>query len=172
MIIPSTAFSEQTISVEWVIDNQGLGATNPGTWFDNIYLSNDATYNSFDPSPASVPNLAYLNPAESYAHSASVILPQGTNGLYYIIIKTDYFGATKETSENNNTSYSATQMNVTLSPPSGDLIVTEITTPVLAFSGQTIGITYRVNNIGDGITTNSIWKDLVRLYLTHRTRMG
>ena len=49
MIIPSTAFSEQTISVEWVIDNQGLGVTNPGTWFDNIYLSNDATYNSFDP---------------------------------------------------------------------------------------------------------------------------
>jgi len=162
MIIPSTAFSEQTISVEWVIDNQGLGVTNPGTWFDNIYLSNDATYNSFDPLLASVPNLAYLNPAESYAHSASVILPQGTNGLYYIIIKTDHFGATKETSENNNTSYSATQMNVTLSPPS-DLIVTEITTPVLAFSGQTIGITYRVNNIGDGITTNSIWKDLVTL---------
>ena len=57
MIIPSTAFSEQTISVEWVIDNQGLGVTNPGTWFDNIYLSNDATYNSFDPLLASVPNL-------------------------------------------------------------------------------------------------------------------
>ena len=159
---PATGFSEQTISVEWIIKNQGTGATVPGTWFDNIYLSNDPTYNSFDPLLASVPSLASLNPNQSYAHSASVVLPQGSNGLYYIIVKTDHFSNVKETVDNNNTTYSSTQIDITLSPPP-DLVVTQITAPLLAFSGQTISMTYNVKNIGDGITTDAIWKDVVTL---------
>ena len=160
--IPPTGYSEQTIGVEWVTKNQGPGLTVPGTWFDNIYLSPDPTYNSFDPLLKSVSNLSSLNPNQSYSHSAQVTLPQGTNGLYYIIIKTDHYANVKETVENNNTTASASQINVALSPPP-DLLVTNMTTPAITFSGETINMTYTVKNLGDGITTNSIWKDEIRL---------
>ncbi len=162
MIIPATAFSEQTIGVEWVVKNQGQGITVPGTWYDNIYLSPDPTYNSFDPLLKSVSNLNSLNAGQSYNHSAQVTLPQGTNGLYYIIIKTDHYAGVKETLDNNNTKASATQMNVTLSPPP-DLLVTQITNPALTFSGQTINMTYTVANLGSGATTESVWKDEIYL---------
>ncbi|MBK9105299.1 MAG: hypothetical protein IPL92_12205 [Saprospiraceae bacterium] len=154
---------EQTIGVEWVTKNQGAGLTIPGTWYENIYLSADPTYNSFDPLLASVPNLNSLNPDQSYTHSANVVLPQGTNGLYYIIIKTDHYNGIKETVDNNNTTYSATQINVTLSPPP-DLITININTPTVTFSGQSITISYEVKNIGSGITTDNIWKDDICWY--------
>lgn len=160
--IPATGFSEQTISVEWIVNNQGAGNTVPGTWFDNIYLSPDPTYNSFDPLLASVSNLNSLNAAQSYSHSKQVVLPQGANGLYYIIIKTDHYNGVKETLDNNNTTYSTTQINVTLSPPP-DLIPTNITAPAITFSGEVINMTYTVSNLGDGITTDSIWKDEIKL---------
>ncbi|MBK9106718.1 MAG: hypothetical protein IPL92_19695 [Saprospiraceae bacterium] len=160
--IPATGFSEQTIGVEWVTKNQGAGLTIPGTWYENIYLSADPTYNSFDPLLASVPSLNSLNPNQSYTHSANVVLPQGSNGLYYIIIKTDHYNGIKETVDNNNTAYSATQINVTLSPPP-DLLVTNITTPLITFSGETINMTYTVTNLGSGITGASIWKDEITL---------
>jgi hypothetical protein len=162
MIIPATAYSEQTIGIEWVIKNQGVGTTFPGTWYDNIYLSPDPTYNSFDPLLGSVPNLTSLNTNQSYTHNANVVLPQGSNGLYYIIIKTDHYNAVKEISDPNNTSYSATQINVTLSPPP-DLIAININTPTVTFSGQPITISYEVKNIGTGITTDNIWKDDITL---------
>ena len=162
MIIPATAFSEQTIGIEWIVKNQGVGTTFPGTWYDNIYLSPDPTYNSFDPLLAAVPNLSSLNPNQSYTHNANVVLPQGTNGLYYIIIKSDHYSAVKETSDVNNTSYSSTQMNVTLSPPP-DLLVTDITTPLITFSGSTINMTFTVSNLGSGVTSETIWKDEITL---------
>ena len=162
MTIPSTGFSEQTIGIEWITKNQGPGLTIPGTWYENIYLSADPTYNSFDPLLASVPNLNSLNPNQTYAHSANVVLPQGSNGLYYIIIKTDHYNGVKETVDNNNTTYSATQINVTLSPPP-DLITININTPTVTFSGQSITISYEVKNIGSGITTDNIWKDDITL---------
>lgn len=160
--VPPTAYSEQVIGIEWTIHNQGAGTTFPGTWYDNIYLSVDPTYNSFDPLLGSVSNLNSLTSGSSYNHFAYVQLPQGTNGEYYIIIRTDKNGNVKESDENNNTTYSVHKINVTLSPPP-DLIVTEITSPTLAFSGELINITYEVSNLGDGVTTDSIWSDRIEL---------
>jgi hypothetical protein len=160
--IPATGFSEQTIGVEWITKNQGAGQTLPGTWYENIYLSTDPTYNSFDVFLGSIASLNSLNPDQSYTHSANVVLPQGSNGLYYIIIKTDHYNGIKETADNNNTTYSASQINVTLSPPP-DLLVTDITTPLITFSGESINMTFTVHNLGSGITGASIWKDEITL---------
>ena len=180
MIIPATGYSEQTIGIEWITTNTGGGLTVPGTWYDNIYLSTDPTYNSFDPLLGSIPNLTSLPAGQSYTHNANVVLPQGSNGNYYIIIKTDHNNGVKETNNNNNTTYSATLIQITLSP-APDLIVTDVTTPLLTFSGQTVNISYEVRNNGDGITTNNIWKDEIWLIpvnsgsntiLTTRTHVG
>ncbi len=160
--IPPTAFSEQTISVEWVTKNAGDGSTVPGVWYENIYLSPDPTYNSFDPLLISSSSLNSLNPDQSYAHSADVVIPQGSNGLYYIIVKTDHYNGVKETVESNNTTYSVSQINITLSPPP-DLLVTDITSPLISFSGESVNITYTVSNLGSGVTTQTIWKDKITL---------
>src|SRR5690606_37156264 len=93
---------------------------------------------------------------------ATVTLPQGSNGDYYIIIRTDPFSGVQEVVENNNTSHSATQIEVTLSPPP-DLIVTAITTPAITFSGELLAISFTVRNNGSGITTENLWKDQVTL---------
>lgn len=160
--IPATAFSEQTIGIEWVTKNHGIGSTVPGTWYENIYLSPDPTYNSFDPLLASVSSLNSLNPDQSYVHSANVVIPQGSNGLYYVIVKTDHYNGVKETADNNNTTYSVTQINITLSPPP-DLLVTGITTPALTFSGESINMTFTISNLGPGITKETIWQDELTL---------
>src|SRR5690606_31132585 len=160
IVIPATGLSQQSIGIEWVVTNQGPGASVPGTWVDNIYLSADPTYNSFDPLLGSIPNLTALNPGQSYTHQATVTLPQGSNGDYYIIIRTDPFSGVQEVVENNNTSHSATQIEVTLSPPP-DLIVTAITTPAITFSGELLAISFTVRNNGSGITTENLWKDQV-----------
>jgi hypothetical protein len=160
--VPPTGFSEQTIGIEWVTKNTGAGPTVPGTWYDNIYLSPDATYNSTDVLLGSIANLTSLNANQSYSHAANVVLPQGTNGTYYIIIKADHYNGVKETNNNNNTTYGTSTIDVTLSPPP-DLIVTAITTPAITFSGELASLTFDVRNNGDGITTDPIWKDEVWL---------
>ena len=161
---PSSAFSGQSVSIDWEIRNQGTGSTGSQQWIDVAYLSSDPTLDlGIDVYLGGVSNLSALSPAQSYSQTSSFTLPQGVTGNYYIIIYTDRYNALLEADNNNNTGVNTTAMLVNLTPPP-DLRVTSIINPTTVFSGQGINVTWTVTNDGTGGTMSSSWRD--RIYLT------
>jgi len=46
IITPNNAFSGQQVSLTWTIKNEGTGETDATSWFDRVYLSEDAILNT------------------------------------------------------------------------------------------------------------------------------
>ena len=159
---PNTAFSSNSISVSWKIKNTGLGAAS-GSWYDAIYLSNDAVLDVTDTYLGAVINPSALNASQNYTQSTSVTLPNGISGNYYIFIESDKYGYIGEVNNSNNSARDTGKMVVTLTPPP-DLIVTTVTRPSVAFSGATANLTYVIKNNGTGETRSGGWYD--RVYLS------
>jgi subtilisin-like proprotein convertase family protein len=146
---PASPFSGQSISVSWTTSNPGSGATGMSTWYDYVYLSTDPVYQEgVDEYLGGNANLTALNPAQSYAQTAMVTLPQGIQGNYYLIVFADKSTSLGESNENNNVSV-ALPIVINLTPPP-DLKVTSVIAPTNAFSGQTINITWTTKNQGTG----------------------
>lgn len=159
---PNTAFSSNTISISWKIKNTGLGSAS-GSWYDAIFLSTDAVLDVTDSYLGAVVNPSALNPSQNYTQSASVNLPNGISGNYYIFIRTDEYNYIGESNNSNNSARDTGKMVVSLTPPP-DLIVTSVTRPSVAFSGASTNLTYIVKNNGTGATRSGGWYD--RIYLS------
>lgn len=86
---PPTAFSGQETVIQWTVNNTGNGATSAPIWYDEVYLSLDTTFDNTDVSLGKVANPSYLNAEDSYVNSLSAKLPQGIDGNYYFLVKTD-----------------------------------------------------------------------------------
>jgi hypothetical protein len=159
----TNGFSGQQVAVNWQVKNNGKGETYGARWNDIVYLSVDSTLDiGIDYELGSVANLSSLMPNQSYKQSATVTLPNGINGKYYIIIYSDRYSQLLETNKTNNIS-SPTLIQVTLTPPP-DLQVNSIISPLNAFSGQEINVTWEVKNHGLGGTRVNSWTDA--LFLT------
>ncbi len=90
-VTTSTPVASQTMTVTWTVSNDGEGSTPPGqSWNDRIWLVRDADVREFnynqDINLATVANLQVLNPGESYTNTASVTLPEGIMGNYYLFV--------------------------------------------------------------------------------------
>ena len=161
VILPPDAYSGKSMEIKWVIKNNGISLTNPSQWYDNIYLSLDSTFNTReDIMLASVLNVNSLNPGESYINTATVKLPNGIFGQYYIFIIADYGNNVPENNNDNNTFIK--EFTVTLTPPP-DLQVSSFLVPENAFSGSTINVTFQVRNYGTNATDVSRWYDAIYL---------
>ncbi|MCB9245788.1 MAG: right-handed parallel beta-helix repeat-containing protein [Flavobacteriales bacterium] len=162
VVTPSSAFSSTNITINWTVKNQGLGNSG-GTWFDRLYLSDDALYGS-DIFLGGFVNPSAPNAGGTYSQTATVTLPNGISGSYRVFVLTDVYGNLTEGNENNNIARdSGTAMNVSLTPPP-DLIVNSVIAPTNGFSGQPVYITYTVKNDGTGPTRSGLWYD--RIYIT------
>ncbi len=163
---PSTGFSGQQIEVTWTVENAGGGGTSVPAWHDEVFLSDAPT---FDASAATslgrARNVSYLNPGESYSSRATVDLPQGIQGTFYVHVVADASrrggGEIAEPDEENNVSEGAA-LEVTLTP-FADLQVTNIVAPDNAFSGDEIDISWTVQNEGSGQTDVPDWFDSIFL---------
>lgn len=98
--VNSTPVSNQTMTIEWTVRNDGQGATPPGqTWKDYIWIAGineiggGFLYNVDEVLLATVPNLTSLNPGESYTNSTQVTLPADYIGNYYIFVISDQYNA-------------------------------------------------------------------------------
>ncbi len=161
VIAPSTAFSGQTIQIEWQVKNLGPGKTQSQLWSDAVFLSTDATLNtSFDTYLGAVQNLTALDSGVAYTNTGLFTIPNGYTGNYYVFVYADRWNNLIESQNNNNWDRTPGTMMINLSP-SPDLKVISVTTPTTTFSGQTIPITAVIKNIGTGPTTVSTWHDRV-----------
>ena len=145
VVAPVSAFSEQSVSVTWKVNNSGQGSTAMAYWYDDIYLSQDTIFqDNVDVLIGSTQNLKALIPGQAYSHMASAKLPTGIQGNFYILVRNGRY--LNESNKNNNIAHAPIQ--VLLNPPP-DLIVTDVViAPRNAFSGQIIEVSWKTKNQG------------------------
>jgi hypothetical protein len=103
---PASGVAGQSISVSYTVANQGDGsAVSPnGYWYDSIYLSTDAVWDSGDIDLGDLYQSGVVAPLGTYSNTVSVPIPGGTApGSYYLIVGTDTYGGIPESNETNNT---------------------------------------------------------------------
>lgn len=92
----SNPVATQTMTVTWTVTNDGEGNTPPGkTWNDYIWITpvdgigDGFWYDVSEVLLATVPNLTSLNAGESYQNTATVTIPEGYMGNYFLFVLTD-----------------------------------------------------------------------------------
>ena len=157
VIAPGTGILSQNIEVTWKVRNQGaVNADNP--WFDAVYASQDAVWDSGDTLLQSFWMQAVIPVAANatYAVTKNITLPSAGAGDRYLIFVADAFHYQGEADETNNTK----AVLITLGAP--DLILSESTAPGTAISGDTIQVGWKVTNVGNSAAPAD-WVDGVYL---------
>ena len=156
---PATVFFDQQIQVQWTVSNTGAGPTNAANWQDDLYIGPNQNL-SGAVRLSTLSNISFLNAGESYIATATVRIPRGSSGSYYLIVKTDKDGLVNEENENNNLTTRPITVNI---PQLPDVRVSNVQAPENAAGGQPISVSWTVTNNGDGATpTNeSTWSDAI-----------
>lgn len=177
---PTTAFSGQTISINWKVSNPGPGKTTTNQhWTDAVFLSFDSIpnfaippqtspgfWNNFDfpVRPLLVgtkPNVSALDSGQFYTNSINFTLPLNYSQQMYAYVIANYpdgAAAPVQVTKVNDTARAPQPIIVTLSP-APDLRVDTVFTPATTFSGSTINVTYKVKNYGVLTPAGSNWAD-------------
>ncbi len=169
--VPASGVFGNSLAVSWTVVNSGDGdLITPIS--DRIYFSADGTLDASDRLLATVAAgaLVPLAAGASYSQSANVTLPLDADllaGSYRILVVTDALSEQFELDEANNVGASAA---VDLAyPPLPDLVVTEIATVAEGIAGQSVTVTWTVQNQGDSVATGP-WQD--QLYLSADSSIG
>lgn len=149
----------QRIEVGWIVLNQDTGTVQV-SWSDYVYLSTNDVLDGGDVFIGSQGYTLNLGQNQSYLAFDNPALPNGIQGQFYLLVKTDGANQVYESAETNNVRAHALQVVI---PPLPDLSVVEITAPVEALSGQQIEITWVLTNRGTA-TAFGPFRD--RLFLT------
>ena len=142
VVAPATAAAGGTFDVSNTTTNQGSGSSATST--TRFYLSTNASLDGSDQliGSRSVPLLA---PGASASFTTPVTVPTTTaGGTYYVIAQADGASEVPETTETNNTKFSAA---IKVGP---DLIVSAMSAPASAAAGGTISVTDTTKNQGAG----------------------
>ncbi len=164
---PASGTAARTITVSWTVHNQGAFDAAP-SWFDRIYLSDDAVFSPTADTPLGLISHGVLAAGQEYNASAEVRLPSCISGTKYIFVMTDsgnqiFEYDPKINAEQNNAS---TARAITISLVPADLQVTNIGNPNVGNAGQPIQVSWTVTNNGTGATIENTWHDQVYLSST------
>ncbi|HAY26610.1 MAG TPA: hypothetical protein DCY47_03685, partial [Candidatus Accumulibacter sp.] len=133
--VPGTAWSGESIVVDWQVLNQGNAVTDRNEWNDRLLLSQDRLPSSDDiVLAAAVPHAGALSANDSYGGSSTVSLPRDLAGEYFVLLQVDVGGSVDEAAARdqrrleNNLLASSDRLRVELSP-TPDLIPGDLTAP-------------------------------------------
>ncbi len=179
---PTTAFSGQTITINWTVSNPGPGNTTTNqSWTDAVFLTFDTNPNfsippqtnpglwggqDFPSRPLLIgtrPNVSALNSGQQYSNSINFTLPVNYSLPLYAYVITNYPSgpnAPQQITRVNDTARALQPIAITLSP-TPDLRVDTVFTPNTTFSGSTISLTYKVKNYGVVTPAGASWTDKV-----------
>ena len=159
-ITPETAQAGQKITLSWTVQNQGQEATTVNYWYDAIYFSlDDILGNEDDVYLATIyqDRSSGLEVNGSYTVTEDIYLSNYALGNGYLLIQTDAYNNQLETDETDNVQ--AIAFNITA--PQDNLVVTHFTAPETAQTGQSITLSWTVQNQGQDATTANYWFDEV-----------
>tara|TARA_R110000744_G_scaffold343773_2_gene449001 strand:+ start:18044 stop:29209 length:11166 start_codon:yes stop_codon:yes gene_type:complete len=162
---PSAGVAGESISISWDSLNQSPATVAANEhWRDRVYLSSDAIIGGADIEVGSIVRVGPLGPSESDQVQASIELPLELAGQYFVVIRTD---ADNQIAEGNagelNNSYISVDSIEVIQPSLPDLLISSISSPSLANSGEEIVITWEGQNVGE-LSANGTWTD--RVYLS------
>ena len=150
------------VTVGWTVTNQGTGPGTVATWTDSVIASPDDN-------PADGTTLAQfthqglLAAAAGYTEAQTFLLPPDFQGPYHLFVRTNATSTVFENgSTGNNTAEAPNLFDVTPTAYA-DLVVSSVTVPPAAASGQSIALTWTVANQGIGTTSTGTWSDDVSL---------
>jgi hypothetical protein len=154
---PDQVAAGGTISLEFVIINQGAAATQKPYWKDGVYLSLDDEYSSDDTLLGQFDNGAALAPGQSYmTQTGSLAIPERMRGDMYIVVAADCAWQIDEYPNEDNNALILLPLYV--EPlPAPDLVTSDVFAPDQAISGLWIEVRYTVTNLGMGPTVVSNW---------------
>jgi len=163
---PATADWGQLIPVAWTVQNTADYAAR-GRWADQVYLSTDNQLDATD-IRLLTHDAAWVSPLAahgSYTTQAQyVTIPATLAGDLFLLFAADANAQQVETDETNNT------RAVPLRVRGADLAVPIVTAPGAALTGETLRVTWRVDNVGQAATTVGSWSD--RVYLSADDTFG
>ncbi|MEM7806664.1 MAG: FG-GAP-like repeat-containing protein [Planctomycetota bacterium] len=164
---PAQAFAGQPVTITWTVSNEGAGATNVDTWFDNVYLSRDAFLDfSTAISLGSVRRTGGLGVDASYDGSLTRTLPTFAGGTFFVFVVTDRQGRVFQgpaAGSGNDVAVSADTIDVSF-PPLVDLATSNVVAPAFGITGQPSdpAISWVVTNVSDRDAVGE-WVDAVYL---------
>ena len=149
----------QSTNVSWTVTNGGSGPADED-WSDNVYISSKNTLDSSATFLTSVDvgTNSPLAAGASYTQSSPVTIPAGlTAGSYFILVDANANDGQLETNLNNNVTASAA-----FTIAGADLTVPTASAPANANFGQSVTVSWTVQNTGNGIASQS-WTDGIYL---------
>lgn len=145
---PATAAAGGSIVVSDTTANQGGGGADAST--TRFYLSTNVTLDTADVLLGSR-TVPALDAGQSSAASTLLTIPAGTTaGLYTVLAKADAAAVIAETTETNNTKFTAA---IQIGP---DLVVSTLAAPAMAAAGGSIPVIDTTTNRGAGGATASV----------------
>jgi len=159
LIAPETATSGSSVSLDWLVKNTGIGPAQGG-WTESVYLSNDERLDEKDILLKEFTRAGSLDPNSNYPIGKDITIPISARGSQYLIVATDTGNILAEVNgENNNTTAVPIEIRLT---DFADLAVSEVTAPSLTIGDPgRATITWKVSNVGQGITNVDSWVDQV-----------
>ena len=146
---PQIIFIGESTPISWQVYNQGNGPTSASHWMDNVFLSSDTVLDDQDYHIATVRNADFLSFQENYLQEIDINIPDTVSeNDYYLIVKTDAMDQVEEfDKESNNVQYNSIPISVHVPEP-GQLKFTNFIAPSQASPGDSIQLTWTVQNIG------------------------
>jgi subtilase family serine protease len=157
---PSNALASFPVTVSYRVVNEGATATPNFSWLDRLYLSLDDKLSAEDVFLNHVGHYGQLKVGEDYQRGISGVIPNATNGSFYLLLVTDM---NDEVFEVDNTNNLLVVGPITIESRPADLVVHSATASSSAIAGQSIALTWAVTNAGSGRTPVARWTDRVVL---------
>ena len=163
VVAPPDAFSGQSTTLTWTVENSGSGPTNVTTWTDQIFMSTDGTLDSSAILLGTLSHTGALAAGASYTGSTVVTLPAGVGGTATFFVVPDYQDQVYEgVIRPDGSGSTATSTTVAITPPP-ELDASLISVPTTAVAGHSLSFSYQVDNDGATATPNTSWSDAVYL---------
>jgi subtilase family serine protease len=155
---PATALAGETLTVRYTVANLGASGTPQYYWYDSLYLSSDNQLDGADQALATSYHYGQLAPNGSYEVTATVRLPEGLAGSYYLIAAADRGDQVFEVDNDNNARASSP---LTLEIRQADLVPGAVTAPESSRAGQAVRVQWTVTNQGIGATQVTYYDTVV-----------
>lgn len=152
---PAAASQDEEITLSWTVLNNGDGST-VTNWYDEVYLSTDGMLGDGDLLLAQHFDDSTILPGESYSPTLNAVIPAFPDGPAFLLFLVDRYNSQSESDETNN------QASVPIQIGARDLVVSAVSGPGSASSGQSVNVTWTLTNNGS-IPLSGTWSDTVYL---------
>ncbi len=151
-----------TVTIGWKVTNNGTGPGTVASWVDEI-IASPSTDPSGETVLLTVPHTGVLQPGASYTESQTFLLPPAFEGSYHLFVVTDAKNVVFENDNKSGRAAEAGNLFDVTPKPYADLVISSVTPPTLASSGQPFPLSFTVTNQGIGTTDTLAWNDSVSL---------